>query len=384
MKIKKIRTITDADKKTEPACCGSIPTEGLNKPSCCGSPLSAGGGEISEKVPGFRGWFETPAGPVPRIVTELGFSDHLGACKVRCGIGRKRFIVPPGLYALGNPTAADPVVVTANYKMSYDIIRRTLHGRNVWLLVLETYGINVWCAAGKGTFGTSELVRRVTASRLAEVVSHRRLLLPILGAPGVAAHEVAKRTGFTVSYATIRADDLPAFLDNGMLTTPAMRELTFTFYERLVLIPVELVQALKSLALAGGGLFLLFAVLKGPVAGLTAFLAWSGASLAGIVAGPLLLPWLPGRSFSVKGAVAGLAWGMLFCLLAGSSTWSAAVLTAAFLALPAVSAFYTLAFTGCTPFTSHSGVKREMRIALPAMGCAIVLSVLLLLAGKFL
>jgi acetyl-CoA decarbonylase/synthase complex subunit gamma len=294
------------------------------------------------------------------------------------------YMVPPGLYALGSPAATDPVVVTANYKMTYDIIRRTLNGRNIWLLVLETYGINVWCAAGKGTFGTCELVRRVTSSSLAEMVSHRRLILPILGAPGVAAHEVAKRTGFTVSYGTIRADDLPVFLDSGMLTTPAMREMSFTTYERLILIPVELVQALKSIILAGGGLFLLFAVLNGPVAGLTAFLAWSGASLTGIVAGPLLLPWLPGRSFSVKGAVAGLAWGVLFCLLAGGSTWSTAVLVAAFLALPAVSAFYTLNFTGCTPFTSRSGVKKEMRIALPVMCGALVLSVVLLLTGSFL
>jgi acetyl-CoA decarbonylase/synthase complex subunit gamma len=168
-----------------------------------------------------------------------------------------------------------------------------------------------------------------------------------------------------------------------MLTTPAMREMTFSIYKRLILIPVELVQALKSISLAGGVLFLLFYTLSGPVAGLTAFLAWLGATLTGIVAGPLLLPWLPGRSFSVKGAVAGLAWVVLFCLLAGGSTWSTGVLVAVFLALPAVSAFYTMNFTGCTPFTSRSGVKREMRIALPAMGGALAVGVVLLLAGRF-
>jgi len=384
MKIDQVSTITDSGKKRVSVGCGNTPADDPDKPPCCGPPVSTGGGEISEKVPGFQGWLQTPAGNVPRISTKLGFNDHLGACKARWGIGRMSYMVPPGLYALGSPAATDTVVVTANYKMTYDIIRRTLHGRNIWLLVLETYGINVWCAAGKGTFGTCELVHRVTSSRLAEMVSHRRLILPILGAPGVAAHEVAKRTGFTVSYGTIRADDLPVFLDNGMLTTTAMREMSFSTYERLILIPVELVQALKSIVLAGGGLFLLFALLNGTAAGVTAILAWSGASLTGIVAGPLLLPWLPGRSFSVKGAVAGLAWGVLFCLLAGGSTWSTAVLVAAFLALPAVSAFYTLNFTGCTPFTSRSGVKKEMRIALPAMGCALVLSVLILLAGKFL
>jgi len=335
-------------------------------------------------VPGFLEWLETPAGRVPRISPALGFGDRMGACKARWGIGRMSYMVPPGLYAIGRPMATAPVLVTANYKMSYDIIRRTLAGRNVWLLVLETYGINVWCAAGKGTFGTGELVRRVTSTRLAEVVSHRRLILPILGAPGVAAHQVARRCGFSVSYATIRAADLPEYLDNGMITTPAMQRLTFTFHERLVLVPVELVMALKSAALIGGVLFLLAAALGSLAAGITALLAYVGAVVTGVVIGPLLLPWLPGRSFSVKGAVAGLIWSGAFYLLAGGRAWGVPATLALFAALPAVSAFHTLNFTGCSTYTSRSGVKKEMRIALPAMGGALLASAVLLLAARFL
>ena len=156
------------------------------------------------------------------------------------------YLVPPGLYAIGAPTPGDPVLVTANYKMSYDLVRRALAGRNAWLLVLETHGINVWCAAGKGTFGSEELVARIEASRLAQVVEHRLLILPLLGAPGVSAFEVRARTGFSVRFAAIRAADIPRYLDGGMETTPQMRELTFTLRERLVLIPVELVIALKG------------------------------------------------------------------------------------------------------------------------------------------
>ncbi|GFE62476.1 hypothetical protein AOG2_30640 [Geobacter sp. AOG2] len=329
-------------------------------------------------------WLETPAGRVPVISSELGFRDRLGACKARWGIGRMSYMVPPGLYAIGRPTPEAPVLVTANYKMSYDIIRRTATGRNLWLLVLETYGINVWCAAGKGTFGTGEVVRRVAATGLAKVVSHRRLILPILGAPGVSAHQVARRCGFSVDYASIRAADLPEYLDNGMVTTPAMQRLTFTFYERLVLIPVELVMALKSGAIIAGIVFLLAAALGGLSAGITAFLAYAGALVTGVVIGPLLLPWLPGKSFSVKGAVAGLIWSGAFYLLAGGPAWGIPATMALFLALPAVSAFHTLNFTGCSTYTSRSGVKKEMRIALPAMGGALLASVVLLLAGRFL
>lgn len=308
----------------------------------------------------------------------------MGACKARWGIGRMDYMVPPGLYALGSPKATDPVLVTANYKMSYDSVRNALAGRNCWMLVLETYGINVWCAAGKGTFGTGELVRRILFSGLSKVVSHRRVILPILGAPGVSAHDVARRSGFTVSYAAIRAADLPEYLDKGLVTTPAMREQTFTLYERLVLIPVELVLALKSIVLGGAGFFILFAVVISPLAGLMAFLAWVGACLAGIIAGPALLPWIPGHSFAFKGAEVGLLWVVAFYFLAGGASWSLFATVATFLALPAASAFYTLNFTGCTPYTSRSGVKKEMRIALPTMGGALVLSLLLLLVGRFL
>ena len=327
-------------------------------------------------------WLETPAGRVARITGELTFGDHLGACKARWGIGRMNYMVPAGLYAIGQPTPEAPVLVTANYKMTYDIVRRALAGRSVWLLVLETYGINVWCAAGKGTFGTGEVVRRVTSSRLAEVVSHRRLILPILGAAGVAAHQVASRCGFTVSYATMRAADLPEYLDNGMVTTPAMRQLTFSLYDRLVLVPVEFVLKLKSLAVVSVLVLLACAAGGKSAAGLLAFGAYAGAVLSGTVAGPLLLPWLPSRSFAIKGAVVGLIWAIGCILLAGGS-WTLPVLAAALLILPAVSAFHTLNFTGCTTYTSRSGVRKEMRFGLPAMAAAVGLGLLLLALNFF-
>jgi acetyl-CoA decarbonylase/synthase complex subunit gamma len=54
------------------------------------------------------------------------------------------------------------------------------------------------------------------------------------------------------------------------------------------------------------------------------------------------------------------------------------------LLMSAVSAFYALNFTGSTPFTSPSGVRREMRRALPAMAVAGIMGIALLIAGKVL
>ena len=321
---------------------------------------------------------------MPQVSSTLSVGDHLGAWKARWGINRMNYLVPAGLYAIGEPTPDAPVVVTANYKMSYDLVRRSLAGRSVWLLVLETFGINVWCAAGKGTFGTDELVQRIGKAGLSQVVSHRRLILPILGAPGVAAHEVKKRSGFSVAYGTIRAADLPEYLDNGEVTSAAMRQLSFTLYERLVLIPVEIVLVLKSISLIGAALYLAATLLHGESAAATALIAYLGAVFTGIAVAPLLLPVLPGKSFAVKGALAGLAYGASLYALAGGAHWSLPVTIAAFLALPVVSSFYTLNFTGCTTYTSRSGVKKEMRLGIPVMGSALLAALILVMAGRFL
>jgi hypothetical protein len=102
------------------------------------------------------GSMETPEGRVPQVSSFWTQADYLGTFKARWGIGRRHYMVDPGLYALGRPDEKSPVLVTANYKMSFDRLRRALPGRNAWILVLDTKGINVWCAAGKGTFGTAE------------------------------------------------------------------------------------------------------------------------------------------------------------------------------------------------------------------------------------
>jgi hypothetical protein len=316
----------------------------------------------------------TPVGEVPRLDATLRPRDRWGAFLVRLGVGRMRFAVRPGLYALGAPGPEAPVLVTANYKLSLDHLRTELPGRDAWILVLDTRGVNVWCAAGKGTFGTAEIVRRVASTRLAEVVSHRRLILPQLGAPGVAAHEVKRLAGWSVVYGPVRAADLPRFLDDGLRAGPAMREKTFPLAERAVLIPLDLVIALKYFALVAPLLF--FASGLGAsdywarvhTSGWLAVVAVFSAIVAGGVIVPLLLPWLPGRAFSVKGAVIGtiIAGGLVFGTVGVPDRLGARLEAGAWLVLvPALTAFLAMGFTGSSTYTSLSGVRREMRFAVP-------------------
>src|SRR5664280_605692 len=352
------------------------------EPGCCSSAK-----EVRNITPGLdqsfvTGSITTVIGRIPRVSSELQGRDHWGALRARWGVGRMDYMVDPGLYALGNPDNDSPVLVTANYKMSFDYLRRELSSRNFWILVLDTKGINVWCAAGKGTFGTEELIKRIASCGLKEIVSHRRLILPQLGAPGVAAHTVKKISGFKVCYGPIRAKDLTAYIDSGMKVTPEMRTMTFPLKDRAVLIPIELVAAAKPFLIIAPVLFILGGV-GGPEGfwanavnhGLFAVIALLSAVLGGAVLNPLLLPYLPGRAFSVKGFSIGVIIALLLLYIWGVNlqTWAGRTASLAWLLIiPAVTGFLSMNFTGCSTYTSLSGVKREMRWALPAQIAASV------------
>jgi len=333
------------------------------------------------------------AADVPRVRTALGFADRLGTWKARWGIGRHDYRVPPGLYAVGEPRADSPVLVSANYKMSFDRLRSVLAGRDVWILVLDTDGINVWCAAGKGTFGTEELVRRIQRVSLKQVVEHRKVILPQLGAPGVAAHEVHAQTGFRVIYGPVRAEDLPAFLAAGLKATPEMRRVRFDLRDRVVLIPVEVVLGMKTALLLAGLVLLLSGLGSGGYSlarvrgiGLPGALILLGTFVLSSVLGPTLLPWLPGRPFAVKGAALGVAMAaILWALVASGIVPMSGVHVAAWtLWVPALSSFVVMNFTGASTFTSLSGVMQEMRLAVPIQAGAAAIGVVLWVAGLFL
>jgi hypothetical protein len=319
----------------------------------------------------------------PTILTTqstLTAANHWDHFLARVGIKRGRHRVEPGLYALGKPTPDSPVFVSANYTLSFDALRSSLGGMEGYILVLDTKGINVWCAAGKGTFGTDEIVNRVFATQLKAVVTHRKLILPQLGAPGVAAHEVKKRTGFWVEYGPVRAADLPEYLTTHK-ATPEMRKVDFTLCDRLVLIPVDLIRLIPYMLAA--------AIIMYFVGGWISSFAAITAVLAGTVLFPILLPWIPTHNFSTKGFLLGILAAIPFALspFLGHPDWTwyhrLGQTLEFLLAMPAVTAFIALNFTGSTTFTSRSGVKREMFATIPAMAWTFGIGILIAIAFIF-
>lgn len=337
--------------------------------SCCSSTSS--GSKIASLI-------SDNANPVIKStssdITSANRWDHFLA---RLGIKRNEHSIAPGLYALGKPAKDSPVFASANYTLSFDALRSALVGIDAYILVLETRGINVWCAAGKGTFGTDEMVRRIEAVKLHDVVSHRILIVPQLGATGVSAQEVRGRSGFKVEFGPVRADDLPEYLKTHR-ATEEMRRVRFTLMDRIVLIPVEFMP-IRYLLIA----LILISVIKGHIVGATAITA----ILSGLVLFPILLPWIPTTDFSTKGfIIGGLAalpfalnafYGMMNETMWVRSGWAMAYM----LTMPPITAFLALNFTGSTTFTSVIGVKREIFTYVPKMawmfGIGIILVIVL-------
>ena len=239
------------------------------------------------------------------------------------------------------------------------------------MLVIDTRGINVWCAAGKGTFSTEEISYQVNRTGLANIVSHRTLILPQLAAPGVVRHQLPKSCGFRGKYGPIRIEDLPAFLNDETQDNQRLRSITFSLKDRAVLIPVELQLILKPLLLilicvtvfsgiGPGGYSIASALDRGLLFSITTAIA----IFAGAVLTPLMLPWVPCRQFWLKGVIVSLFTAIVYAVFAQPAASVIETMTLSVWIIAAGS-FMAMNFTGATPFTSLSGVEYEMRRGLP-------------------
>ncbi|MEK6742414.1 MAG: mercury methylation corrinoid protein HgcA [Nitrospirota bacterium] len=388
--MQKLKFVTKEQRDSGSSCCG--PEQGAGAASsrdAARSILSCP--TTNRNAPRWTtGTVPTPSGAVPQISTVWTRSDYWGMLKSRSGGYRMRYTVAPGLYAVGAPDRDSDVLVTANYKLSFDIVRRALTGFNAWVLVLDTKSINVWCAAGKGTFSTDELAKRMTEARLDAVVSHRRVIVPQLGAVGVNAAEIVKRTGFRVSFGPVEARDIPEYIRAGYKKTKAMSAMKFTMLDRLVLTPMEINPAMKKFPWVAAGILLIFGLQP---SGLLFKEAWSNglpfqllgllSVLTGALVTPVLLPFIPFRSFAVKGWITGVLSVFIATRYLGlSGVQDPILLAVAYLLFPALSSYIALQFTGSTTFTGMSGVKKELKIGIPLYIGAASVSLILMVVFK--
>jgi hypothetical protein len=169
-----------------------------------------------------------------------------------------------------------------------------------------------------------------------------------------------------------------------------MSTVRFTLVDRLVLTPMELNPALKKYPWFAAGVLLLFGIRP---EGVLFHDAWSGGlpflllGLLMVATGafltPVFLPYLPFRSFAMKGWIAGLlVLALTLPVLGPLAPRGPVLLGTAWLLFPALSSYLALQFTGSTTFTSMSGVKRELKAGLPVYFGVIGVSLVLLVIYK--
>lgn len=141
---------------------------------------------------------------------------------------------PTGLRRIGNPGRDSPVVFTGNFTLTVRRIMDTLAGQNVWLLVGNSNGINVWCAAGGGHLTHHDVISVIRASGIGNLVDHRNLVLPQLAATGIERRKISESTGWTARWGPARLEDLSDYLCRGAGGVRGReRVMRFPLWERL-------------------------------------------------------------------------------------------------------------------------------------------------------
>jgi len=270
-----------------------------------------------------------------------------------------------GLIRIGRPDRSAPVLLTGNFRLTVERVKRSLRGQDAYLLVANSRGVNVWCAATGGLFTNHDVISVLKTSGVEELVDHRQVILPQLAATGVEGPVVRRKTGWRVVWGPVEASAIPAFLAAGLEATRAMREVRFPWPRRLEMaaawaFPISLLGALALLPFWRAG-----------VAGLVA-LVW-GLSLAIFLGFPLYERWLEasGRRVGLvffdfgRFGLPLLAWLLFLAaslLLGIELRWSVAALV--------VLAILCLDLMGSTP-TYKSGLHEDrlLRIALDEARC---------------
>jgi NAD-dependent dihydropyrimidine dehydrogenase PreA subunit len=218
-----------------------------------------------------------------------------------------------GLMKIGNPTRDSPVLVTGNYTETVRRLRKALKGENVWLLVANSKGINVWCAASGGHLTHHDIISAVVTSGAEAKIDNHTLILPQLSATGIERQKITNATGWTTIWGPARLEDLPSFLQSHR-ATPRQRFMRFPLWERL---EIAVMWAIPMTIIG----ILLFAWLEG----------WRMGFATGVVVCIIVfgiystLPWLrltgPFRwvTFALF-ALIGFAFGVMFLLTSGGAS----------------------------------------------------------------
>jgi NAD-dependent dihydropyrimidine dehydrogenase PreA subunit len=104
---------------------------------------------------------------------------------------------------------------------------------DAYLLVANSRGVNVWCAATGGLLTNHDVVSVLKTSGIEDLVDHRQVILPQLAATGVEGRVVHEKSGWKVVWGPVYAAAIRAFVEGGLKKTAEMRRVGFPWPQRV-------------------------------------------------------------------------------------------------------------------------------------------------------
>ena len=137
-----------------------------------------------------------------------------------------------GLIEIGNPDKNSPILLTCNYHLTVERVKKAVKGMDCYLLVANSRGVNVWCASAGGLLTNHDVISVLKTSGIEDMTKKRTVVLPQLAAAGVESRIIKKKTGWTVIWGPVRAEDIPEFIENNQKTSQ-MTEVVYDLQQRM-------------------------------------------------------------------------------------------------------------------------------------------------------
>lgn len=270
--------------------------------------------------------------------------------------------VKPGLYFTGDEyDKSSPLLVTCNFLSTIILLYRSLRPLNVRLLVINTNGINVWCSSGKGKFSSEEILSKLNMydRNILTNSQELKIIIPKLSLSGVRLSELKKNKVRPI-IGPIYAKQLKQYLHHPPYKDCVEDAVHFGIKSRLYTVVPTVVQ------------FSLYAVLMGLVVFVFNSMFQSGfhwqvipIAMAISFFYPILFPWLPGKRFAVKGISLAIVLSVYTIYMYMSKIILLPLMLFYIAFIFGTSTFLALSYTGNSPVSNYSKVKREIVHFLP-------------------
>ena len=305
--------------------------------------------------------------PKPRKFT--GFGSQMSLYRILFTGQTTDAPIEPGIYKSGQPDKNSPIIVTANYLFTYIKVMRAIKGLDAWVLIVDSKGINVWCAARGNNFGNRQVIEAVKATGIATLTNKKTLILPQLSAGGVASPLISKEAPdfpFRILFGPVWAKQLPQFLKERPARKPDKMKLAkFTPFHRLRAFTTHTTFLLKMIFLKPTIALILLSLGLSFIDPLWLRKLWIVGEiwLWIIIANAIIAGLFPITNFTRRFIIKGIVFGIITIIVLSSISWFIhknmflILLNSAFYFW--LSFFSTMSFSGYSMATSPKEIQDE-------------------------